>query len=176
MALVPIDRICDTLVEFIEDQRPVYDTIIDRYYEGRRLNLFLGRRATFPASSLPAIEFEPASDTLGWHACRVQSEDQALEIDITTDNSSPEAAVRLESSLVALTIRILSIPPHLLSEIKGTRKNLYDALPSDVRYGHSGQGRMRVATISWKGKTLEFLANRLFSPYEIEPPLNFPLV
>ena len=176
MALTSIDKVCDTILSFIKDQEPVYNTMIDRFYSGRKLNLFLGRRATFPASSLPAIEVDPISDTIGWFGCRTQQEEPEIEIDITTDNSDPESAVRLQAIMVNLTVRILSIPPHLRTQIKGTRVHLYDSLPSSVRYGKVREGRMRIATISWKGKSLEYLANRLFEPIDIPGPLAFPLV
>lgn len=176
MALIRVDFVCDTLIEFIEDQRPVYETIIDRYYQGRTLNIFLGRRKTIPASSIPSIEIIPSGETLGWHACRVQQEEPSIEVEITTDNNSPELSVRLESQLISLTTRIFSIPPHLRAMIKGTRTHLYDSLPGDVRYSTAMEGRLRVATISWKGKSLEYLSNKLFDPIQIKDPLAFPIV
>lgn len=164
MALIETIKIVDLLISFIEEQRPVYNSIIDRFFEGRMLNLFVGRRPTFPASSLPAVEIEMASETIGWHSCRVQENNPTLEIDITTDNSAPEQAARLESALVTLTTRILAAPGHLRADIQGTNAWMYDSLPNNVTYGHMGQGRMRVATISWTGKNLEYLKNKLFKP------------
>lgn len=161
MALLQADKILDTLIEMIERERSVYNTIIDRYFEGRSLNIFLGRRISLPASSLPAIEVTNVSTSIGWHACRVQEENPSIEIDITTDNGHPEQAVRLEAQLVTLTTRILASPPHLRPLIKGSNVWMYDSLPSGVRYGTAEQGRMRVATISWSGKNLEYISNRL---------------
>lgn len=164
MALLPVDKILDTLIIWVEEQRPIYDTIIDKFFDGRCLNVFLGRRATFPSSSLPALEVAARSESLGWHAVRVQKEEPSIEIDITTDNGNPEFAVRLEAELVSLTVRILAHPVHLLGHIERTRTHLYDSLPASVSYGTIGNGRMRVATISWSGKSIEYLANRLFMP------------
>lgn len=177
MALIPIDKVADTLILFIEQQRAVYDTIIDMYYEGRRLNIFLGKRATIPASSLPSIEVDGKSESIGWHACRVQQEEPSMSLEITTDNSDPTSAFRLQAALVSLTTRILAAPPSLRTLIKGTRTHLYDSLPNNVAYGTAGQGRMRVATVTWQGKSLEYLSNRLFDPQlQIAEPLAFPPV
>lgn len=164
MALVPIDKVLDTIILWNVEQKPIFDTIIDRFFDGRSLNIFLGRRATIPASSLPALEVAGRGESLGWHAVRVQQEEPSIEIDITTDNGNPEKAIRLESELVSLAVRILAHPVHLLGRIERTRTHLYDSLPSNVSYGTIGNGRMRVATISWSGKSIEYLANRLFQP------------
>jgi hypothetical protein len=174
MALIQVDKVLDTINALIEDQRPVYDTIIDRYHQGRSLNILIGRRPTIPASSLPAIEIYCTDETLGWHACRVQQEEPAIKLDVTTDNGHREQAVRLEAALVTLTTRILASPPHLRPRILGTQSHLYDSLPNSVSYGTAGEGRMRVATISWRGKMLEYLSNRLFDSLEIPQPLDFP--
>ena len=172
MAFESDDKLMDTIIQFIEEQRSVYETIIDRYYEGRILNIFLGRRASIPISSLPSIEVQVTNVSFSWAYCRVQQEEPSLEIDITTDNGYPEQAIRLESQLVSLTTRILSTPAHLRPRIMGTRLHMYDSLPKGVTYGKADNGRMRVATIQWGGKQLEYLANRLFKPaLQIGQPL-----
>jgi len=175
VALIQDDKIADTILGFLEAQRPVYETIIDRFFDGRRLNLFLGRRASIPTSSLPSIEVQVTSVSLGWHSVRVQQEDATLELDITTDNGHPEQAIRLEAQLVTLTTRTLATPPHLRPRIQNSRTHIYDSLPTNVSYGKADQGRMRVATVTWLGKEIEYLANRLFTPgLQIGKPLAFP--
>lgn len=176
MALIQVDLLCDTILQMLAFQTPVYETIIDQYHHNRIINFFLGRRAQIPASSLPSIEVEGKSSSLGWHACRVQQDEPSVELDITTDNSDPESAVRLQAALVTVTVRILNAPPNLRPLIKGTRNYLYDSLATNVTYGTVGQGRMRVATLTWSGKVLEFMSNRLFDPQLQIPGLSFPPV
>jgi len=177
MALTQDDLVADTILAFIEGQRPIYETIIDRFFEGRILNTFLGRRSSIPTSSLPSIEVQVDSVSLGWFAVRVQEENPSLGLDITTDNGFPEQAIRLEAKLVSLTVRILASPPFLRPRIIGTNTHLYDALPTNVTYGKADNGRLRVARILWVGKQIEYLANRLFQPQlQIGDPLDFPKV
>lgn len=90
MAFDSDEKLTDTIIQFIEEQRPVYETLIDRYYQGRNLNIFFGRRPVIPSSSMPSIEVEVTGVTFGWFACRVQEENPSVEIDITIDNGNPE--------------------------------------------------------------------------------------
>lgn len=176
MVLVPDSNVADTILSWLEEERPVFSSIIDRYFSGRQLNLFLGRRSVIPASSLPSIEVQVTDVSLSWFACRVQTEEPSVEIDISTDNGMPSEAVRLESELVTLVTRILASPIHLRPRILRTRNHFYDALPSGVTYAKTPDGRMRVAVVSWKGKSIEFLANRLFEPYQIPSPAGYPII
>ena len=162
MALIPVDKVLDTIILFIEEQRPTYDTIIDRYHTGRFLNVFLGRRSNIPSSSLPSIEVAAVNESFDWFAVRVQEENPSIEIDITTDNGHPEQSERLQAALVSLTTRILAHPQHLRPRIQRSRTHMYDSFPQNVTYGTADQGRMKVATISWQGKSIEPLANHLF--------------
>lgn len=169
MSIVRIDNVLDTLNTFIELQRPLYDTVINQFYSGRRLNIFLGRRASIPASSLPSIEIVPSGASMKWFACRVQETDPVVEFDITTDNKSPEQAIRLESALVTITSRIFAAPPVLFASISGTYNHMIDSFPKQVTYGTAGNGAMRVATISWDGRILQYLTDEMFSdPYQVQ--------
>jgi len=172
MALIPVDKLLDTMNAWIEDQRVTYDSLIDMYYQNRRLNIFLGRRASIPSSSLPSIEISAITDTVGWHACRVQQVEPQIQLDITTDNRSPESSVRLQALMCTLTTRIFDHPAHLLPQIQGTQHHLFDSLLTDVKYDQTASnGSQRVATLSWRGKYLEYLANRLFAPeLQMRPP------
>jgi len=163
MALVEIDKVVDTIITFIEYQRPVFDTIIDTYFENRRLNIFVGRRPSIPASSLPSIEVTPVGDSVKWAFCRVQENNPRIEIDITTDNGHPEQAVRLESRLVTLVTQILAAPPALRAGLVRGYRSLQDSLPEGVTYGTADNGRMRVATVSWTGNILTYLSDEMFS-------------
>lgn len=179
MSLIQVDKIQDTVISWFEAERAVFDTIIDLYYTGRRVNFFLGRRPVIPSASLPSVEVSAVTDNISWHACRVQGVEPSLQIDITTDNQHPEMAQRLQASLVTLVTRILASPVHLLPHIQGTHTHFYDALPSDVKYDQTAQnGSQRVATVSWRGKYLEYLANRHFQPglQIVGPRMNFPPV
>lgn len=162
MALIEIDRVVDTVAACIESQKPVYNSLIDTYYQSRRLSVFIGNRNLLPASDLPAIEIQPISEDIDWFAVRVQEENPALDISITTDNGEPEKSLRLQAKLVALTTRILAAPPALRAGIEGTHKHLQDSLPKSVNYGDRADGRMRVARISWTGKILIYLSNEMF--------------
>lgn len=174
MALIPEDKYIDTILQMIERHRPIYETVIDRYFSGRRLNLFVGRRATIPTSSLPSIEVVNTGNSLSWFAVRVQQEQPTLELDITTDNNDPEQAVRLESALVCITTRILAAPVNLRPYIARSQHWMYDAFPGNVRYGSAGEGRMRVAVVSWSGQTLEYLTKKITSHLGFEPDIDFP--
>lgn len=176
MGLLRVDQILDTVISWVEEQRPVYNTIINQYYPVRSLSTFLGRRAAISMSSLPAIEVTAVSSEIGWHACRVQQESPSLEVDITVDNRNPEAAKRLSAALATLTVRVLASPVHLLPKIQGTRTHLYDALPTGIRYDMTAQnGEMAVTTVSYNCRYLEYLENRLFLPYlKIIPAPQFP--
>jgi hypothetical protein len=163
VSLVPIDHVIDTVLLFIEEQRPIYDTIINKYMSGKKLTTFVGLRATIPESSLPSIEVAGVSEKLGWGFCRVQQGEPELEIHITTSNGQPEFAVRLEAELASFTTRILAHPMHLRPQVKNTNVKLMDSLPSGVSYGYGESGKIRVAKINWSGKYLEFLRNNLFN-------------
>jgi hypothetical protein len=167
MSLYDISRVVDTVIGFLETQRPVFDTIIEQYYPGnnRRLEVFFGRRVTIPTSSLPSIEVAPAGSGPDWFACRTLRDTLSLELDVTVDNYDPEHGTRVLTALETLVTRILTRPPHLRPTIQGTQSHLFDALPGRVQYATAGQGKMRVATIPWEGQILEYLANNEFEPY-----------
>ncbi len=164
MALLPTEKVIDTIIAWLEAERPIFDTIINAAHPGRRLTIFHGSRSQIPANQVPAIEVAALEETLGWFACRVQQESPSLRIDVTVDNQEPEPAARLLSSLASLTTRILAHPAHLLPQIEGTQTHLFDSLPDKTRYDTAQNGRQRVATILWQGRYIEYLANRLFRP------------
>lgn len=176
MSLLQADRIIDTIIGWIEEQRPIYDTIIDMYHQGRRLNIFLGKRASITESSLPSIELYSINDSMGWFACRVQEANPNVGIDITTDNRDPENANRLQDALCTLTSRIILNPAHLVPQIEGTTTHLFDSLLSDCRYDQTAQkGAQKVATLSWNGKYIEYLVDRSFQEeLRQQPPVEFP--
>jgi hypothetical protein len=167
----------DTLISWIEEQRPVIDTLIDTYYTDRRLSIFLGRRSAIPSSDLPSVEVSAVTDNVGWHACRVQQATPSIQIDVTIDNKDPKSSVRLQSKLVYISTTIINEPVHLLPQINGTNTHLFDSLATDVRYDQTAaNGSQRVATISWGGKYLKYLENRQFQPnmQMVPPKVNFP--
>lgn len=169
MALIDIHRVVETVTSFLVKEKVVFDTIVDQYFDGEQITFFKGQRRSIPSSSLPSIEVYPQSATPGWYATRTQQNDMGLGIDITTDNGHPDTAVDLESRLVTLATRILAHPPHLRAPILGTQTTLQDSLPNGVQYGTAQGGRMRVAVITWQGKHLDFLADKLFAPVMAAP-------
>lgn len=164
MALLPVANVIDTLIAWMEAERPIFDTIINAYLPGRRLTIFHGSRSQIPANLVPSIEVAALEEDIGWFACRVQQETPSLRIDVTVDNQEPEPAARLLSSLASLTTHILAHPAHLLPQIEGTQTHLFDSLPDKTRYDTAQNGRQRVATIVWTGRYIEYLSNRLFRP------------
>lgn len=164
--LIEINRVVDTILTFLEEQKPIYNTIITNYLgSDKKLTLFKGIRKTIAQSNLPSIEVGPTGDTMEWHAARVQQENLTLEIHITISNSDIPTALDLEGKLAALTTRILTVPSHLRPQIQGTEQWLYDSPLPSVTYGATAlAGSMRVTRISWTGKSLEFLRDELFPP------------
>jgi hypothetical protein len=167
MALIEINRLIDTILTFITDEQAAYDTLIANYLGDRFfLNTFKGIRKSLPVSSMPALEVGPVGDQLSWHSVRVQEDTMALEIHISTNNGNPVAAIDLEGKLVALTMRILTVPAHLRPQIQGYQTWLYDSPLPSVQYGATAaNGNMRVAKISWSGKALEYLTDPMFPPF-----------
>lgn len=166
MALVEANRVLDTFLTMFEEQRPVYNTII-QYYLGERkfISYFKGIRKAIPESNLPSLEIGLTGDTLGWYATRTQEDNVSLEVHITTSNKDPVTAIDLEGKLVALTTRILTIPSHLRPQIQGMNAWLLDSGLPSVTYGSSqATGNIRIAKITWQTKNLEYLGDNLFSP------------
>jgi len=175
--LIRDDLIGDTIIAMIEQYRPIYSTLIDRYYEGRTINVFLGKRPSIPRSSLPSIEVEIVGSTEGWHACRTQQDEPRVDIQITQDNTNQEAAVRLQAQLVTLTASLLSQPAALRTRIANTRTWLFDSLPRGVTYSRNEGSQIRQATINWSGKYIVHLPNIQFDPaLRVSPQPAFPPV
>lgn len=178
MALLEASKVIDTVIGFLEMQRPVYDTLINTYYSDRRrrLSVFHGRRLTIPASSMPSIEVAVVGEAIEWFACRVQNETSSVEIDVSVDIAQdPENGMRLLSKLTSLTARVLASPPHLRAHILNSGQHFYDSIPGNVSYSLVNDGGGKTATISWTGKYLEYLVNNLFNPgLQIPQPVTFP--
>jgi hypothetical protein len=170
---IPVTDLIDTVLGWIEEQRVVYETIINRYYVGRQLSTFAFRRSRINVPDMPAIEVDWTSEDPGWKYFRVLSERTALEIDVTTNHHQPELAGRCEAELVSLTARILASPPHLQAAIRGIDQTLWNSIPTGV--SHRVENEMRIATLSWTGERLEYLVNMLFSPtLQVPQPIEFP--
>jgi hypothetical protein len=166
MALIPVYRVVNTIITFLENERPIYDTIIDSHYSGRKIKFFPGIRPTLAESDLPAIEVGPTQDQLEWAFVRVQSDTFNLEVHVTIPGKNFADALILDSKLVTLTQRILAWPPHLRAPIEGTNHWFYDSLPNSVDYGSANpKSNMRTSRITWSGKILEGFDNRAFPPY-----------
>jgi len=166
MAIVEINRVINTILTFYEEERPIFNAIIDNFFQGERITLFKGIRNVIPESSLPSIEVGPVSGTPSWFAVRSQQEESALEIHISVSCSDIVSAINLEGKLVNFAQRILLHPPHLRPLIQGTNTVLFDSFPGPVQYGSAASdGRIRVSKMSWTGKALECLSDSLFPPF-----------
>lgn len=175
MPLIDSSKIVDSVIAWINDQKPIYNTIINYYFIGRQLSVLFGRRQVIPSVSLPSIEVALSSDNLSWKFCRVIGEKTGLEIDITVDHNHPEPANRCLTNLAYITTRVLAAPPHLQGNIIGTPDHLFNALPNSVSYRTIDNSRQRVATVTWEGERLDNLVNNLFDPVRIvPPPIVFP--
>jgi hypothetical protein len=160
--LYEINRVVDTVISVLEAQRPYFDTLVERYYENRSLSVFKGQRPIIPLSNMPSIEVYPQSSQLRWFGCRTPEEEFSLGIDIAVEETRPDIAVDLEGKITTLVGRVLATPPNLRLRIEGTAASFYDSWPSGVQYGTAGNGTIRVARMSWTGKALEHLSNKLF--------------
>jgi hypothetical protein len=167
--------IVDTVRGWIEEQRPVYETVINRYFVGRRLTTFFGLRTVIPAPSLPSIEVAFTGDTTRRFAPRVPVEEPALEIHVTVDIRNPvESALRCLHELATLTNLLLLTPPRYQPPIENTGSYLALAWAESTTY-ETLAGDQRVAKISWRGQHLIHLSNSLFEPaLQVPPPLIFP--
>lgn len=164
--LIPAHKIVDTLLSWVKEQAPIYNSIIFPHYNTRKMNYFRGLQKSIADSSLPSIEVGPISDSANWEFVRVIGDTINLEIHITIANKDIEDAMVLESKLVSYTSRILLHPPHLRAQILGTSSWLMDSFIDGVQYGAAGySSNIRVAKISWHGKYLEYLDDSQFYPY-----------
>jgi hypothetical protein len=176
MALIPVDRVIDTVLGLMVAQEATFNTIIDEFFTGKRINFFDALQKSISDSSLPSIEIGPAGDNLSWKFVRVQGDDIDLEIHITTSNKLPEIAMRLESRLVSLVTRILAYPANVRGRIEGTNTWFQDSFPNSVSYGSINYNfNIRVAKVNWKAQILEYLPDIAFPPLLQEGGDHFPL-
>jgi hypothetical protein len=164
MSQVEINRVVDTVLMFLSEERPLYDSIIQRYLgPDYRMNLFKGARSSIADSNIPAIEVYQTQSSERWAYMRVPEDTYNITLEVTTRNADPSTRIDLEGKLVALTCRILSRPRRLRSQISGTSNYLLDTELPTVQYGATaGKGKLSVAVISWSGKALVALSNRDF--------------
>ena len=90
--MIEVHRIADTLLTVLQEERALFDTVVDIYYSGRRMNFIKEVRKSIPTSSVPSIEASPTSGDLQWSFLRVLEDTLTFRFDITTDNGYPELA------------------------------------------------------------------------------------
>ncbi len=176
MSQLSISTIQDTLLGWLEEQRPVLETVVNYYNVGRRITLLFGRYRVIPAQSLPSIEVAALSDATDWRFTRVQGEVTSLEVDVTVDIRQVELGNRCLNDLASVVTAVLASPPHLQGHITGTPDYLLKSLPSGTSYETIADGTQRVARISWSGDRLIYLMNSLFAPpLQVPQPLDYPI-
>ena len=168
MSLLPVDRVINTVLTWLQMEEPTFNTIIDQFYQGKQINFFAGLRKVIPESSLPSIEVGQGNDEPSWQYPRVQGDSFNLEVHLTVSNKLPEYAQILEGRLASLITRILFHPTHVRGRIEGTNMWFFDAAPGGVEYGSSGYAtNIRVTKIPWKGSILESISDSQF-PIELQ--------
>ena len=163
VALLPVDRIVNTLLVWFKVEEGTFNTIIDEFYQGKQITFFDGIRKVIPESSLPSIEVGQMADELAWKYPRVQGDTFNIECHLTISNKLPREAQILEARLASLMTLILFHPMHVRGRIEGTNMWLFNSQPTTVEYGSSGYNfNIRVAKIPWKGEIIRAIPDVLF--------------
>lgn len=164
--IIPTHLVIDTILTFLKAERPLYDTIVDTHFNGRKITFFRGIQRQIGEADQPSVEIGPTQDELAWSFVRVQGDTINMEVHITTSNKNVSDAITLESQLVSLTSRILAHPSILRTRIVGTNHWLMDSLVNNVTYGASGFSyNIRVARLNWFGKVLVGYDDRSFPDF-----------
>ena len=165
MALMSVERAINTILAWLKAEEPIFNSIIDEFYQGKQITFFAGLRKVIPESSLPSIEVGQISDDVEWKYVRVQGDTFNLEVHLTISNKLPEFAQILEGRLATLITRILFNPIHVRGRIEGTNSWFFDAAPSTITYGAGGYAHnIRVTKIPWKGSIIVSIDDAEFPP------------